>query len=98
MWNDKKPWWQKPKGDPRKAVDRQYAKNWCVIEVAELRHELHKFTPTIVRFYKPCAMLNAPKYFNSDGTIEDSAVMINLTKQEAYECAKGLNFLDTEGN
>jgi len=94
MWNDKKPWWQQPKGASRKSPDRQYAKNWCVIEVWETRHELHKFTPTLVHIYKPCAMLNAPKYFNSDGKVEDSAVMSNLTKQEAYECAKGLNFLD----
>jgi len=98
MWNEKKPWWQKPKGDPRKAVDREYAKNWCVIEVWELKNEFHKFTPSIIRSYKPCAMLNAPIYFKAEGKAESSAVMSNLTKQEAYECAKGLNFLDTEGN
>lgn len=96
MWSEKKPWWQQPKGASKKSPDRQYAKNWCVIEVAELRHELHKFTPTVVRFYKPCAMLNVPKYFKADGTVEDSAVMENLTKQAAYECAKGLNFFDGE--
>jgi hypothetical protein len=98
MWNEKKPWWQKPKGDPRKAVDREYAKNWCVIEMKEVRQELHNFMPTITHVYKPCAMLNQPKYFTADGAIKNSAVMENLTKQEAYECAKGLNFLDTERN
>ena len=96
MWSDKKPWWQKPKGDPRKAVGREYAKNWCVIEMKEVRHELHKFTPTIIHIYKPCAMLNAPKWFTAEGEVKDSVVMSNLTKQEAYECAKGLNFLDKE--
>jgi hypothetical protein len=64
----------------------------------EVRHELHAFSPTITHVYKPCAMLNQPKYFTADGAIQSCAVMENLTKQEAYECAKGLNFLDGEGN
>ena len=92
MWNDKKPWWQKPKGDPRKAVDSKYAKNWCVIVVAELKHELHKFTPTVVSFYKPCAKLNVPRFLNQSK--EEVIAVDNLTKQAAHECAKGLNFLD----
>lgn len=98
MWSEKKPWWQKPKGDPRKAVDREYAKNWCVIEVKEVRYELHQFTPATTHTYKPCAMLNAPYYWTNDGKAESTAVMSNLTKQEAYECAKGLNFLDGQND
>ena len=99
MWNEKKPWWQKPKGQGRKSPDREYAKNWCVIKMMGYV-EMNKFGQVISKtesLYKACAMLNAPKYFTNNGEVEDSAVMINLTKQEAYECAKGLNFLD-EGN
>ena len=94
MWNDKKPWWQKPKGDPRKAVDREYAKNWCVIEMVSMKLTLNGFSPVMVSFYRACAMLNAPKYFTEDGKVESSAVMSNLTKQDAHACAKGLNFFD----
>lgn len=96
MWSDKKPWWQQPKGASRKSPDRQYAKNWCVIEMMEMRHELHSFTPTIIHFYKPCAMLNAPKWFTAEGTVKDSIVIKNLTKAEAVACAKGLNFFEED--
>ena len=96
MLSNRHAWWDKRAKDNK--VDKTHWRNWCVIEVAELRHELHKFTPTVVRFYKPCAMLNAPIYWTAEGKAVSSAVMSNLTKQEAYECAKGLNFLDGEGN
>ena len=96
MLSNRHAWWDKRAKDNK--VDKTHWRNWCVIEVVELRHELHKFTPTVVRVYKPCAMLNAPIYWAAEGKAVSSAVMENLTKQEAYECAKGLNFLDGEGN
>lgn len=100
MWNEKKPWWQKPKGDPRKAVDREYAKNWCVIKVMGwvMMDKNGLIISETTSLYKACATLNAPKYFTNSGEAEDSAVMSNLTKQEAYECAKGLNFLDGQND
>ena len=96
MWNEKKPWWQKPKGDPRKAVDRQYAKNWCVVKVmASAEYIGGRLTITSLT-YKPCAKLNAPKYYNENMQLESSIAVDNLTKHEAHCVAKGLNFFESE--
>ena len=91
MWNDKKPWWQKKAKENQ--TDNSHRKTWCVVhvvgEVAYVGGRLH-----FKALYKPCAKLNAPSaLFVGDRNISEVKVD-NLTKQEAYEVAKGLNFLD----
>jgi len=44
--------------------------------------------------YVACAKLNAPKIFDAEGQLLSNIAVDNLTKQEAHEVAKGLNFLD----
>lgn len=44
--------------------------------------------------YKPCAKLNAPSSLYVGNQQVTQVTVDNLTKQEAYEVAKGLNFLD----
>lgn len=96
MWNDRKPWWVKKAKDNK--VDKTHWKNWCVVKVAEFRQSQYSWGHSIVSYYKACAKLNAPKYFTADGIVEQPIEIDNLTKQEAYEVAKGLNFLDGETN
>ena len=95
MLSNRHAWWDKRAKDNK--VDKTLWRNWCVIVFGEARYSLNKWDPTFIRVYKPCAMLNAPRYFNpKTGKMEQVMEMSNLTKQEAYECAKGLNFLDGE--
>ena len=97
MWSDKKPWWQKPKGDPRKAVDREYAKNWCVIKVAVgYRHDVNSWSAVYTFEYKAVAKLNAPMMYDAEGKMHKAIEVDHLTKHEAHCVAKGLNFLDKE--
>ena len=92
MWNDKKPWWQKPKGDHKKVVDRQYAKNWCVFVQKLGVYDPNSWGTKVMIHYTACAKLNVPRFLHQ--TQEEVVVVDNLTKQEANEVAKGLNFLD----
>jgi hypothetical protein len=96
MWSDRKPWWAK-KAEENK-VDKTHYKNWCVIEVltVETIQDPSKWNVDYlyIKKYKPCAKLNAPVRFDLDGKKIQSVVVDNLTKQEAHEVAKGLNFLD----
>ena len=95
MWNDRKPWWSK------KAKDNQgsktHYKDWCVIKLAKRygNYNLNTWGIDIIYEYKAVAKSNAPKYWNPDtGKYEVAVEVDNLTKHEAYCCAKGLNFLD----
>ena len=92
MWNDKKPWWQKHKGDPKKLVDRRYAKNWCVFVQRFGVYDINSWKTNLIVRYTACAKLNVPRFLHQ--TQEEVVVVDNLTKQEANEVAKGLNFLD----
>jgi len=93
MWSDRKPWWQKKAKDNQ--TDTNPKKTWCVIKIAVG----HKPTATFGEFeyifkYKPCPKVNVPTYWTDEGKAVSSAVMDNLTKHEAYCCAKGLNFFE----
>ena len=93
MWNDKKPWWEKRRKDNQ--TNNSVTKNWCVIKVAtSYRENLNTWELDYTYQYKAVGRSNAPVYWTAEGKAVSSAVMENLTKQEAYECAKGLNFLD----
>jgi hypothetical protein len=91
MWSDRKPWWAK-KAEENK-VDKTHYKDWCVVELVRLR-AVNNSGLWLEKQYKPCAKLNAPVRFDLDGKKIQSVVVDNLTKQEAHEVAKGLNFLD----
>ena len=94
MWSNRKPWWVK-KAEENK-VDKTHYKDWCVIEKYVLHEEdiPPNFAMVMQKVYKPCAKLNAPKIYDRDGNLSTTIVVDNLTKQEAHEVAKGLNFLD----
>jgi hypothetical protein len=98
MWSDRKPWWVKKAKDNK--VDKTHWKNWCVVEVMVWTNTNSNggFMGYMRNEYKACAKLNAPKYYTAQGVIESPIAVDNLTKQEAYEVAKGLNFLDGETN
>jgi hypothetical protein len=91
MWSDRKPWWAK-KAEENK-VDKTHYKDWCVIEVYKARAVVGSGL-WLVKEYKACAKLNAPVRFDLDGKTIQKIVVDKLTKQEAHEVAKGLNFLD----
>lgn len=94
MWSNRKPWWAK-KAEENK-VDKTHYKDWCVIEMVEW-HTVNDPTFWVSakhRVYKPCAKLNAPRIYGEDGNLIKPIVVDNLTKHEAHEVAKGLNFLD----
>jgi hypothetical protein len=91
MWNSRKPWWAK-KAEENK-VDKTHYKNWCVIEMVKTT-AITGSGLWLVKEYKACAKLNTPKLYDLDGNLVKPVVVDNLTKQEAYEVAKGLNFLD----
>ncbi len=96
MWNSRKSWWAKKAEENR--VDKTHYKDWCVVEVYQfvVENDPRQWSQTafIVRKYKPCAKLNAPKIYDSNGIMSNTIAVDNLTKQEAHEIAKGLNFLD----
>ena len=95
MWNDRKSWWAK-KAEDNKA-DKTHYKNWCVIKVAVgYRHDVNSWNPVYVFEYKAVAKLNAPMFTDAYGKVSKAVEVDNLTKQEAHEVAKGLNFLDGE--
>ena len=94
MWSDRKPWWQKPKGQSRKSPDREYAKNWCVFVQRLGVYDINSWKTNLIVRYTACAKLNVPSFLHQ--TQEEIVVMDNLTKAEAVACAKGLNFLDGE--
>lgn len=94
MWNDKKPWWQKKAKDNQ--TNNSVKKNWCVIKVAT------GYKPSAVwgefeytYTYKAIGKNNVPIYWTDEGKAVSSAVVENLTKHEAYCCAKGLNFFES---
>jgi len=91
MWNDRKPWWQKKAKEHQ--TDNSHYKTWCVVhvvgEVAYIGGQLQ-----FKALYKPCAKLNAPSVLYVGDQQVTRIAVDNLTKQEAYEVAKGLNFLD----
>ena len=89
MWSNRKPWWAKKAEDNK--VDKTHYKDWCVVEKYRLS-DLHE--PHLRLTYIACAKLNAPKIFDAEGNLSTTIVVNNLTKQEAHEVAKGLNFLD----
>ena len=89
MWSNRKPWWAK-KAEENK-VDKTHYKDWCVIKVV-MGFVPNQWDPAYG--YKPCAKLNAPKIYDAEGLMQTTIVVDNLTKQEAHEVAKGLNFLD----
>jgi len=91
MWNSRKPWWAK-KAEENK-VDKTHYKNWCVIEMVKAK-AITNSGLWLVKEYKACAKLNIPTLYDLDGNIVKPVVVNNLTKQEAHEVAKGLNFLD----
>jgi hypothetical protein len=91
MWSDKKPWWQKKAKENQ--TNNSHHKTWCVIQVvASAAYVNGKLC--FQSEYKPCAKLNAPSKFYIEHQILSNIAIDNLTKQEAYEVAKGLNFLD----
>ena len=97
MWNSRKPWWAK-KAEENK-VDKTHYKDWCVVEVLTIEaiQDPSKWNidRLYIKRYRPCAKLNAPKWYDAlTGNMQSSIAVDNLTKQEAYEVAKGLNFLD----
>ena len=91
MWSDRKPWWAKKAEDNK--VDKTHYKNWCVIEMYSLSVVHSGQGLTLATVYRACAKLNAPKIYD-DGIMQTTIVVDNLTKHEAHEVAKGLNFLD----
>ena len=99
MWNSRKPWWQKKAKDNNEAENKHY-KNWCVIRVAvRYRHDPNKWEPVYTFEYRAVGRMNVPQYYdNETGKLKKDIEVDNLTKQEAYEVAKGLNFLDGETN
>lgn len=95
MWNEKKPWWQKKARDNQANTNPK--KTWCVIKVAVgYVYNPNTWGNEYTYQYKAVGRSNAPVYWTAEGKAVSSAVMENLTKQEAYECAKGLNFFDGE--
>jgi hypothetical protein len=97
MWSDKKSWWQRKATDNQ--TDNAVRKNWCVIRVAVgFRHLPNQWEPVYTFRYKAVGKGNAPKIYTADGRLMQQVEVDNLTKQEAYEVAKGLNFLDGETN
>jgi hypothetical protein len=95
MWNDRKSWWAK-KAESNKA-DKTHYKNWCVIKVAvRYKNDINKWQFLPAYRYKAVAKLNAPTQFDTKGKATKRIEVDNLTKQEAHEVAKGLNFLDGE--
>lgn len=92
MWSDRKPWWAK-KAEENK-VDKTHYKDWCVIETHSLSIVHGGQGLSIATIYRACAKLNAPKVYGIDGLMQPTIVVNNLTKHEAHEVAKGLNFLD----
>jgi hypothetical protein len=95
MWNDRKSWWAK-KAESNKA-DKTHYKNWCVIKVATGgRYDINTWGIAYIFQYKAVAKLNAPCVYDAVGKITHPIEVDNLTKQEAHEVAKGLNFLDGE--
>jgi hypothetical protein len=95
MWNERKSWWAK-KAEDNKA-DKTHYKNWCVIKVAvRYRHDTSLWNPVIVYQYKAVAKINVPHRYGATGKLVAEVEVDNLTKQEAHEVAKGLNFLDGE--
>ena len=97
MWNDRQSWWAKKAKEQQ--TDKTHYKNWCVIHegsgmvILNMNGQVKVFKGK----YKACAKLNTPKYHNpATGKYEANIKVDNLTKQEAYEVAKGLNFLDGE--
>jgi hypothetical protein len=91
MWSDRKPWWAK-KAEENK-VNKTHYKDWCVIKTVRLV-AVHNSGNWLEKEYKACAKLNAPITYDRDGNKSRAIVVDNLTKQEAHEVAKGLNFLD----
>jgi hypothetical protein len=96
MWSNKKPWWAK-KAEENK-VDKTHYKDWCVIKVAKKygNYNLNTWGIDVIYEYKAVAKLNAPLLYNELSSRSKPIVVDNLTKQEAHEVAKGLNFLDGE--
>lgn len=92
MWSDRKSWWVKKAEDNK--VDKTHYKDWCVIEKCSLSIVHGGQGLLITKVYKACAKLNAPKIYDVAGLMQTTIVVDNLTKQEAHEVAKGLNFLD----
>ena len=95
MWSDRKPWWVKKAKDLQ--ADKPHYKNWCVIRV----HVGYAYISNTVGdhpifSYRAVGKSNAPLYYDEHGKLKKSIEVDNLTKQEAYEVAKGLNFLDGE--
>jgi len=93
MWNDRRSWWAK-KAESNKA-DKTHYKNWCVVKVA-VRYSTTSIRPVLVYQYKAVAKINAPHRYGATGKLVAEVEVDNLTKQEAHEVAKGLNFLDGE--
>ena len=91
MWSDRKPWWQRKSKENQ--TDNAVRKTWCVIEMYSLSVVHGGQGLTLATVYRACAKLNAPKIYD-DGIMQTTIVVDNLTKHEAHEVAKGLNFLD----
>lgn len=89
MWDSRKSWWAKKAEENR--VDKTHYKDWCVVKVV-VGFAFDSWYPQYQ--YKACAKLNAPKIYDRNGIISNTIAVDNLTKQEAHEIAKGLNFLD----
>ena len=98
MWSDRKPWWVKKAKDLQ--ADKPHYKNWCVIKVAvAYRHDPSRWSGVYTYQYRAVGKANAPQYYDPEtGKLTRGVEVDNLTKQEAYACAKGLNFLDGETN
>lgn len=97
MWSDRKPWWQK-KATDNNQPDKSHYKNWCVIKVAvAYRHDPTKWAGVYTYQYRAVGKVNAPQYYDPEtGKLTRGVEVDNLTKQEAYAVAKGLNFFDGE--
>jgi hypothetical protein len=69
-----------------------------VIKVAKKygNYNLNTWGIDVIYEYKAVAKLNAPLLYNELSSRSKPIVVDNLTKQEAHEVAKGLNFLDGE--
>ena len=91
MWNERKPWWQKKAKE--RQTDNSVKKTWCVIQVvAGAAYVNGKLC--FQSEYKACPKTNVPSRTYMDNRLLSNTAVDNLTKQEAYEVAKGLNFLD----
>ena len=97
MLSNRHAWWDKRAKDNK--VDKTHWRNWCVIKVAVgYRHDVNSWNAVYTFEYRAVAKINVPMMYDENNKLKKQIEVDNLTKHEAHCVAKGLNFLDGEGN